>query len=246
MYEEAAMSRAEIDSAALIAALAEEARRGAGEAREPEPEELVDYLAERLSTEDQERLGRQLVASPAAARALLDLADLEAAETSAGSQPTDLAAHAGWRDLKDRLPDAARRPRRLPPLLSTLAASLLLANLGLGSWVWRLQGELSRPVANVKNLELSASRAGAEETVELGAGEPLRLVFRPTERCPPYKAEVKDPRRRYTTDLRPDERGNLTLLFLRTEPGTYELRLYGCEPRRQLEEHRFRITVDGG
>ncbi|HYN20705.1 MAG TPA: hypothetical protein VE078_07085, partial [Thermoanaerobaculia bacterium] len=94
------MSRAQTDAAALIAALAEEARQGAGEAREPEPEELLDYLAGRLSAEEEESMARQLVASPAAARALLDLADLEAAEAAAGSQPAELAAHAGWRDLQ--------------------------------------------------------------------------------------------------------------------------------------------------
>nr|MDP9122821.1 hypothetical protein [Acidobacteriota bacterium] len=59
------------DSAALVAALAERSRGGAPSAA-PEPEELLDYLAGRLSPEDEERIGRQLAADPEAARALLD------------------------------------------------------------------------------------------------------------------------------------------------------------------------------
>lgn len=239
------MSR-QTDADALIAALAEEARRSAGQKPGPEPEELLDYLEGRLSAEDEERVSRQLAADPEAARALLDLAGFEAAGAVAGTQPPELAARAGWRDLKDKLPGTtARQPRRLPPVLSAIAASLLVTTLGLGSWVLRQQSELNRPIANVASLELLVSRAGVEKVAK--AGEPLRLVIRPAERCPPYAAEVAAPRSSDTIDLPPpDERGNLTLLLLRPEPGTYRLRLYGCEPRRQLEEHRFRVMADEG
>src|SRR5262245_46765745 len=127
------MSRPPTDAEALRAVLAEQARRGAGGERRPQPEELLDHLAGRLPPEDEERLARQLVADPEAARALLDLADFEAAGAAAGSRPPELAARAGWRDLERRLPGAAGRPRRPPPLLSAVAASLLLATLGLGS-----------------------------------------------------------------------------------------------------------------
>jgi hypothetical protein len=237
------------DAEALIAALAEHARSAAGETPDREPEELVDYLAGRLTPEDEERLGRQLAASPEATRALLDLADLEAAGAAAGEGPADLAARAGWRDLESRLPAAAPRPRRPPVWLSAIAASLLVTTLGLGSWVVRLQGEGARPVANVMSLELpSGSRAGREPAVALSPGAPFRLVLDPAERCPAYTAEIEGPgeRDRQTVEgLKPDERGRLALL-LPGKPGSYRLRLAGCEPRRELEEHPFRITVHGG
>src|SRR3954447_23843892 len=124
------MTRPPTDREALIAALAEQARSGPPSV-ETEPEELLDYLAGRLSPEDEERLGRQLAASPEAARALLDLQDLEAAGAAAGTQPAELAGRAGWRDLQGRLPAAVPWFRRLPPLLSSIAAALLVTTVSL-------------------------------------------------------------------------------------------------------------------
>src|SRR3954449_12808611 len=144
------MTRPPTDREALIAALAEEARSGV--TGEPEPEELLEFLAGRLPPEDERRVERQLAASPEAARALLDLQDLEAAGAAAGTQPAELAVRAGWRDLQGRLPAAVPWFRRLPPLLSSIAAALLVATLGLSVWVLRLQGELRRPIANVRSL----------------------------------------------------------------------------------------------
>ncbi|HEX7182282.1 MAG TPA: hypothetical protein VF756_10590 [Thermoanaerobaculia bacterium] len=244
------MTRPPTDPEALIAALAEQARSDAGGGPEPEPEELLDYLAGRLSPEEEQRIGRQLAADPDAARALLDLAEFEAAgDTAAGERPADLAVIAGWRDLKERLPAAAPRSRHPPAWLSAIAASLLVATVGLGTWVWRLQGELDRPVANLASLDLvSGSRAGNEPVIELPPGAPLRLVLAPAERCPGYTAEVEGPRpgdRQTIERLERDDQGRLNVL-LRLEPGSYGLRLFGCEPRRTLEEHRFRIMADGG
>ena len=164
------MTRPPTDREALIAALAEEARSGAPSA-EPEPEELLDYLAGRLSPEDEERLGRQLAASPEAARALLDLEDLEAAGAAAGTRPAELAARAGWRDLRERLPVSVPWFRRLPPLLSSIAAVLLVTTVGLGIRDMRLQEELSQPVANVGRLELRLRKPG-------GGGRDRRGCFR--------------------------------------------------------------------
>src|SRR5436305_8006087 len=181
------------DPEALIAALAEQARSAAGEGPDPEPEELLDYLAGRLAPKEAERVGRQLAASPETARALLDLAELEAAGAAAGEGPADLAVRAGWRDFESRLPTAAPLPRRPPVWLSTLAASLLVTTLGLGSWAWRLQGELHRPIANVRSLELTDSRSASEPVISLPSGAPLRLVLAPVERCPGYTAEIAGP-----------------------------------------------------
>lgn len=241
------------DRDALIAALAEQARNDAPGMPEPEPEELLDYLAGRLAPEDEQRIARRLAADPAAARALLDLAEIQAAGATAGERPAELPELAGWRDLRDRLrdrlPGAPSRLQRLWSLLPSITASLLVATLGLGSWVWKLQVALNRPIANVASLELpSGSRAAREPVVVVPPGDPLRLVLDPAERCPSYAAEVKGSRsgeRQTIEGLERDELGRLTLL-LRLEPGSYGLRLLGCEPRQVLEEHRFQITDGRG
>jgi hypothetical protein len=233
------------DREALIAALAEEARRAAPESPDPEPEELLDYLDGRLASEDEERLGRRLAASPEAARALLDLAELEEATRQAGTGPADLAARAGWRDLQSRLPESAPRSRHPPAWLSAIAAALLIATLGLSAWVWRLQGALRQPVANVPSLELISDGRGTEPVVHLTPGQQLLLELAPADLCPRYRAEVSGPEGRRVIDgSQRDKAGRLTFL-LPVEQGSYTLRLTGCEPRRELEEHRFRITADG-
>ena len=237
------MTRPPTDREALIAALAEEARNGV--TGEPEPEELLGFLAGRLPPEDERRVDRQLAASPEAARALLDLQDLEAAGAAAGTQPTDLAVRAGWRDLQGRLPASVPRYRRLPPVLSTIAATLFLSTASLVGYVVSLLEELNQPIANVLSVTLvSAPRAAGEEKVMLPAGAPLHLVFRPAETCARYDAEVERPESRQTVSgLKPNDQGNLVLELRRVEPGSYGLRLFGCEPRREVETYHFRVTA---
>jgi hypothetical protein len=238
------MTRPPTDREALIAALAEEARSGV--TGEPEPEELLDFLAGRLSPEDERRVDRQLAASPEAARALLDLQDLEAAGAAAGTQPTDLAVRAGWRDLQERLPAAVPWYRRLPPMLSSIAAVLLLCTVGLGGYWKGRQVGLDQPRANVRNWELlAASRAANDETVPLSAGDSLRLVLSVPERCPRYWAEIEGPRYRKTVEGLTWDQGNVTLLLSGASPGKYRLRLSGCEPRREIQEYSLRVVPPG-
>lgn len=243
------MTRPPDDREALIAALAEEARSGAPGEPDPEPEELLDYLEGRLSPEEEQRLDQHLLADPEATRALLDLAELEAAEAAAGSHPPDVAVHAGWRDFERRLQEAKPRPRRWSALISGIAAAWLVTTVGLGSWVWKLQGELRRPVANAPTLVLTPTSRAGEETIKIPAGAWLLLERDPDESCPVYEAEVEGPGpgdRETIPGLKEDEQGYLTPMLQRPKPGSYRLRLYGCEPRRELEEHRFRIAHEDG
>jgi hypothetical protein len=236
------------DRDALIAALAEQARNDAPKSAMPEPEELLDYLAGRLAPEDEQRIGRQLVADPAAARALIDLAELEAAGAEAGERPSEIATVAGWRDFQQRLPKPPRRPWRFGPLLPAFAAALLVATVGFGSWAWRLQSalrlsqaELNRPVANVASLELYlGSRASDGPVLELAPGKRLFLVVLGAK-CPSYTARVEGPWNGPLEDLKP-ENGTLSVMLPPLKPGPYKLRLGGCEPGHELEVLRFRIT----
>jgi hypothetical protein len=241
------MPRPPDDREALIAALAETARAGAGDAGQPEPEELLDFLNGRLDPEEEARVSRRLVASPEASRALLDLADLEAAGAAAGERPRELGTAAAWRDLERRLPGAAPRPRRLWTLLPAIAAALLVSTLGLSTWVWRLQSELNRPLPDSVTVDLAARRA-AEESYVLAPDQQLRPVFRPASLCPVYKIEIEEPGggRMVKELVRDPNKVTVALILQRPEPGMYTLRLHGCEPGHEMEEHRFRVTIDDG
>lgn len=244
------MTRRTSEEEALIATLAADARERADAAPAPEPEELLDYLAGRLSPEAHQQLERQLAASPEAARMLLDLAELAEAVPPAAGAPADFAVAAGWRDFQARITSpktAARNPSSgLPRWLVGLAAVFALLSVGLGAWVWRLELERSRPVANLASLELKAgTRAGELAEIELGAGEPLRLVLAAAERCSRYQLELTGPQgKRTITGLERNALGQLTPL-VPIEPGDYSLVLFGCEPRRELESHRFRVLRGG-
>jgi hypothetical protein len=241
------MTRPPTDREALIAALAAEVPSTGTHEPEPEPEKLLDFLAGRLDPEEEERLSRYLLANPEAGRALLDLANLEAAGAEAGKRPAELAAVAGWRDFERRLPAAApSRFRRFQTLLPSIAAGLLVATLGLSVWIWQIQGERNRPVANLPSLQLSETRAGTEPTLALAPGAPLRLVIRPTAPCPGYEALLEGPKpgnRQTIQGLAPDDKGLLTPM-LYPEPGSYSLRLYGCDPRQEAGNYRFTVKHD--
>jgi hypothetical protein len=229
---------------ALSAALAAEARSTGTDG--PEPEKLLDFLAGRLDPEEEERLSRYLMTHPEANRALVDLetAGAEAGKQS-GKRPAGLAAVAGWRDLERRLHNESSR--RFQTLLPAFAAALLVVTAGLSAWVWQLRGELSRPVANLRSLQLSEVRAGTQPAAEIAPGVPLRLVIRPVVRCSGYEAVLEGPRpgdRLAISKLAPDEMGLLTPL-LYPEPGSYDLRLYGCDPRQEVGTYGFTVKRDG-
>jgi hypothetical protein len=248
------------DTDALRDVLAELAGGEAGD--DPTPEELVDYLAGRLPPDEEERLQRRLVASPAAARMLVDLQELAEAEpTAGGGAPADLPVRAGWRDLRRRLAGAAPPFRRLNRALAAAAAALALVAAGLGGWAWTLQQELrlasqqaalQQPVANLVSLELDASRRSAvEPEVPLEPGAPLELVIAVpagADDCAPFRAEVAKPSGgEWEIDgLVPSDLGPLTLLLPPTEPGRDTVRLSGCEPRRRFPEDGFRVVAGTG
>ncbi|HUP43575.1 MAG TPA: hypothetical protein VM599_10235 [Thermoanaerobaculia bacterium] len=271
--------RTPTDAEALAAVLAERAAEeeaawlgeepggGAG-GGEPGEEELLDYLEGRLAPEAEAELQRRLVASPEVARKLLDLADLVEAGSAARAEaraqtgrgramdePADLAVHAAWRGFQGRLPERPARPGRANRGLLALAATLLVAVVGLGSRVWQLETgartEADLMVANLETLELfEGVRSDRVPTVELDPDEPLHLVLAPAERCPSYRAELTRSTgsgpadRRTVTGLERDDRGLVSFLF-RGEPGRFALRLLGCEPEHEISTYDFEIVRPG-
>ncbi len=259
-----------VDEEALRAALAERALEDAAaapraasgsvagaQAPTPDPEELLDYLAGRLAAEDAQRVERRLVADPQAARALLDLAEFEAAAREVGggergeeggeALPVDLAVRAGWRDLRGRLAAAGAPSRRPGPRAPWyLAAALAVVGLGLGYRVWQLQEELGRPAAVAVSLDLHASTraGGAGPEVELASGERLLVVLEPAARCDAYRAVIERTEggdRVTVPGLVRDAQGML-LFHWTPAPGAYTLTLSGCEGGREPEVHRFRVA----
>lgn len=247
--------KASADARALSLALAEDARNRAGELELPSAEELLAYHEGRLDPERAAALGRILVASPEAARRLLEVVELAAAEPPAESAPTELATAAAWRRLAPQL--AAAAPLAAPSTATlarprgwmTLAAALALLSLGLLWRIFELEKARLKPVANLATLELPATtRSGAPLSFALDhPGAPLRIVLAPAESCPSYRAELNRTGSGPTVvidDLRRDSFGLLTFLLPAPAPGDYLVRLSGCD--RELQTTPFRITATQG
>ncbi len=265
-------SQPKTDPEALIAALAEDARRraaeaGAGSPRqpgaaepeaaeaaanrwpEPDPEQLLDYLEGRLPAEEAARLERRLVADPAAARSLADLAALAGAAPPAAEAPADLAMRAGWRDFEKRLGGERRRGAGRGPWLPAFAAAATLAAALLGYRVVTLQQTLSRPIGIAATLSLGETRsAAAEEPLELAPGEAAQLAIEAERRCDAYRVEIEGPgagdRLAVEEGLGWTDPGLVRVLW-RAEPGEYRLVLSGsgCEGGEPLrQEHAFRVV----
>ena len=255
--------KASADARALSLALADDARNRAGELELPSAEELLAYHEGRLDPDREAAIGRILVASPEAARRLLDVVELAAAEPPAKDAPTELATAAAWRRLAPQLAPSAALAAEAPspaeaPSLATLArphgwmalaAALALLSVGLGWRLFELERALRKPVANLATLELPATtRSGAPLSFVLESpGAPLRFVLAPTESCPSYRAELNRVRSGPTVvidDLRRDSFGLLTFLLPAPSPGEYLVRLSGCE--RELQTTVFRISATQG
>lgn len=251
------------DREALLATLAQRAREHAGfedaagkdgepgePAPLPEPEELLDFLDGRLSSQEAECLERRLLADPEAARALLDLADFEQAvgqldEPPGQQSPRDLLTHAGWRDFEGRRRAAEGRSKPWRLWLPTAVAAVLAMGVGLlGLRVVMLEREIGQPVTNLRSLELAAgNRAGGEPVAEVAAGEPLLLVFLPEARCEEYQGVLEGPTaaaHQPLHALRRDPLGRLTVQ-LRPSPGAYTLELSACGPGGSPQSYRFRV-----
>lgn len=119
----------------------------------PAPEELLDYHLCDLAAADRERIQDHLVLCEACSRTVLDLGsfpDVEPAREA--DRLTEFELAADWKRFRERTFAQPVRSAARPRLAWALAASLLIAALGLSVWGARLREqvrELSGPRADV-------------------------------------------------------------------------------------------------
>lgn len=234
----------------------------------PDPERLAAYHSGRageLSPEEEGRIQDHLALCRECAALLLDLDSLADPDFGAGA---DLSGkEAVWRSLQEEMappiaPSARvvplRRPvRSSPRWLQALAASLLVATLGLSFWVASLRRELSTLDANAPVLDLYSGTARGEGSpapvVTIPAGGrsfiliPNAASHRRYER---YRFEILRGRggtvwegdiERNPPPL--DNFNSVSVPRRAVEPGDYRFRLFGRSGDREelIEEYAFRV-----
>ncbi|HEX4953395.1 MAG TPA: zf-HC2 domain-containing protein [Thermoanaerobaculia bacterium] len=265
---------------AAVARVAKQARERLAE--HPEPAELVAFLDGALPAARLAEVEEHLTVCPECAAATLDLAEV------GEEPPSEREVALAWRGLRGRLadeglvepvarpgilkprppeapsgPPASTSVRRRPaPWVGSLAASLLVAVVGLGGWLLRERRaveELSRPQVNAPVFDLLAGtlRAEGEEppTLELEPGQERFTLLLAVPRLDPregWRLELVDAAGRGLfsgTEARPDAYGSftLTLAARRLADGEYRLRLWGrgAGGEEMLEEEAFRLVRKG-
>jgi hypothetical protein len=222
-------------------------------------DELVAYHAGRLSGEEEQRVQDHLVACRVCADLLLDLEGLADANFGAGSlsaaDQADLWRHVQAEIGKEELAPVVplRRPTSFaasPRWLQALAASLLVAAVGLSLWVASLRstlGELSQPQLNTPFLDLyqPPRSEGTPLHVVPPEARVFTLSFSPPEAEARYGLEIA--RAGGGTvwrggSLAPDSSGSLTLTLSRRilERGDFRVRLLDAKGER-IEEYALRV-----
>jgi anti-sigma factor RsiW len=218
----------------------------------PEPETLAAYHAGELTAEEERRLQDHLLACRECSALLLDLDGLADPGFGAGSlSATDQAAL--WDRIQGEIgqekperPPAPVIPLRRPAIpgasprwLQALAASLLVATVGLSTWVVSLRHELSRPQANAKVIQLSTGtvRGGTSSRLNVvPADAPRRFVLllhlTGLGRAARYRAEIVRAEGGKVSDVQglalDEELDAVSLELSRDEigPGDYRVRLF--------------------
>lgn len=250
-----------------ILAGAEEARRRLG--THPTPDELLAYQEGKLAAEDQERMQDHLALCRDCARVVLDLESFPDVEPVREEQRvTDWQVAAAWRRLAAQegiSPPARSSPRRSwsmlfsPGFAYAMAASILMAALGLGSWVIQLRGQiddLSRPRVNVFLSDLVPQSS----ELERGVGDRIRVPAW-TERVllllnladlrsfPEYLVEIsgREGRELWSNrELRRSPDGNFTLEVHRRflPAGEYRIALYGLEGEARTPMATYAMEIE--
>jgi hypothetical protein len=235
-----------------IRALLDEERRQAG--AHPSPEELLDYHAGDLAPAARERVQDHLVLCESCSRTVLDLESFPQVEPAREEDRLSrFELEADWRRLRKAAVSRVPAPRTR--LVDALAASLLLATVGLSLWVGRLRDEvreLSGPRADVYVADLvpsgQESRGEKEELVRVPAWAErvlLLLNLAGAGSGTEYRVEVLGPGARVLwsrSGLRRSPDGTFALeVPARLLPaGSYRVRLLD-EAGKPVAEYGFRV-----
>lgn len=232
-----------------------------------EPDELVAYHAGRLSGEEESRVQDHLVACRECADLLLDLEGLADANFGAGSLAA--ADQAGlWGTVqaeirKEEAPPALsapvtplqRPPRKggSPRWLQALAASLLVAAMGLSAWVASLHrrvADLSQPQLNTPLVDLYEDTSRSEGEAPAPHTVPPEARFFMLTLNPPVgepRCGVEITRADGGTvwrqeGIEPDLSGSLSLTLSRRAlgPGDFRVRLLDSKGET-VEEYALRV-----
>lgn len=233
----------------------------------PSPDRWLAYHRGELSEDEETLLQEHL----GLCRDCFDLCEAAAAFAGPDEAPgpaQERETDALWSELRPRLdpppsPAAANvreisagaRRRPFPDRLPlALAASLLVATVGLTLWNLRLQSTvdaLRAPRPNAPIFDFTAGERlpdSVERTLSASTG-PWMLVFHPSEDLPVYRLKLQDAetgRELWSSELRPDEDLALTLQLPEgLPPGRYRLELADGSGGRVLETHLLRVTEAG-
>lgn len=256
------------DNEAFRETLIEEARGRAGD--HPGVDSLVDYLGGSLDADSEERIRDHLVACPECASATLDLDSLMQPDEANREDVADLEIESAWRALAARIePDtrsrevAAARSAGLPRWAVAVAASLLVATVGLSVWVSQLLearaelsdrvAALSQPQVNPPIVYLDAvtrSEPSGIET-EIAPNQPFVLLIAipsAPELFSSYEAAITDASDAviWSGDgLVLNEEGTLRLWLPRTllPEGDYQVRIRGLGADSSAAEDAEIVTL---
>jgi hypothetical protein len=164
----------------------------------------------------------------------------------------DFAAEAEWRSLREKLwkPENALEP----PRRNWAAVAAVLAVVGMGAYVLKLQSDLKAPRAGYHILLASAETRGSAESVErLSLQEvpdnfSLTLVKPPELNFPAYVAEIsreKGSPVQTVKGLRYQEGEGVTLILSKDvfEPGMYKIVLLGLRDGRSNRVGRYLLSI---
>jgi putative zinc finger protein len=205
----------------------------------PAAEKLASYLADELSSEENDAIQEHVASCGHCAERLLDLQRfLEFVPQESRQGVADLETAAEWRKLRQRI---HRETEKKPFFASArggyfVAAALLAVSIGLTVWNLNLvrASRQPRPLSTMRTLESRESfRSGAAPSVEEPISLPAQITLNlPVEMPDPrYRIEMfpqRNPRGKTSLELSPE--GSELRFFLPEKalaPGSYSLRVRG-------------------
>lgn len=255
------MSETTADFRASIATLVEATREES--ATHPDLDRWIAYRDGELPAEEQESLQRHLAGCRECVAIVLDLEAFSRPEESDRAGISEFEVAAAWRAVRSAISADVKREHRWH-VPTALAASLMVAALGLSTWLAvehrtatelrRTVAELSRPQINVPIEDLwpdTTTRGGLQRAVEvLTADRSLTLVLnlQESQEFPDYRVEIIDSEGTEiwsSTGLEMSPFGNFTLGIPRgfLPAGEYGVRLYGLEGERNVPLQDYAVQI---